>query len=1001
MTRLRNFTAGFLACAALILLTSCGGGGNKQITITLTTQDGVLSVDEFESTLLPGQQQPVLNFTAAVGGDPANQGVNWPTSSSGKNSAESLTGADCSGWGTGPGECGTVTNTTAFSGTYTPPQLSTTTSLSVTLKVAAISNPSVTKTATITVVSPPLFTVTGCNPPNPPLDSQASPCVLPSGSNGVPYISSGTNQVTIAFTGGVPPYNMTVTSYATPLTLAQLCLSMTSSTTATNATISGTPCSFGTTEFEVTVVDNQNNPDAASPPVSQWYQITIAPPPPLSLLTNSLPPAPLHAQYSAAVVAQGGVPPLTWTLSPANSLPPGIAFNSSTGQFSGIPTAAALTTSTCGGPNGTYCFTVQVHDSALPMNQVAPATPLPLMITVQQPAPLQITTSNLPNGTTAMGYSGNLNATGGVPPYTWSITQGQLPAGLTLSTQNNGTGSITGLPVVAGSSTFTAEVSDSEIPAVTKTMQFTITINPNGSSTCSTSLSASSNDNLLQGSFAYFFNGFDTGGSVLIEGQLTLDGKGNVTSGLANSNRISGVSLNATVTGSYCLNSDGTGLMELAAAYKNEALLTEDYHLVLNSSGGARFFEDNSTNTNTDSPFNTHGEGTLKPQLSSGFSDVNFSGHYAFLFPGEDASAKPAALGGVIVANGSSDTLLPGTGDLNDAGSLNSAINITGTFGSISGNQGTASFTFPVTSGQTTLNFIFVFVSPSDLYFMECDTANTKLGVCAPGAPTLERLGGEMVLQNPTALFNNAAIDGASVVSGIGVNSSGNSDVFAGLLNAGASCDGSTANVTLNYTENSGGTISTPSFAAGTCTVGQNGNGRVAFAGLGASPATTRVAMAYLTDIGTGFILGTDSAVTTGMLEQQSGGPFSAASVYGGYTLGTPLIAETNVKNVIGQIQSDGAGNIFATQLINTNTLTVSFVDEIDPPATNAPNLDQPLSATLSGIGANGQGIFTPTGTVPDGIPASGAFYIVSPGSFRMVSTDPSDTHPNLFLFDH
>ena len=53
-----------------------------------------------------------------------------------------------------------------------------------------------------------------------------------------------------------------------------------------------------------------------------------------------------------------------------------------------------------------------------------------LSITVA--APLTITTTSLPATSAGASYSQQLAATGGIPPYTWSLT-GTLPAGLTLS----------------------------------------------------------------------------------------------------------------------------------------------------------------------------------------------------------------------------------------------------------------------------------------------------------------------------------------------------------------------------------------------------------------------------------------------------------------------------------------------------------------------------------------------------------------------------------------
>ena len=74
------------------------------------------------------------------------------------------------------------------------------------------------------------------------------------------------------------------------------------------------------------------------------------------------------------------------------------------------------------------------------------------------PADLQIlTTSPLPLGYVGQTYSTTLEADGGAPPYTWSISSGALPAGLSL---NPTTGVISGTPTSAGTVTFTVEVDD-------------------------------------------------------------------------------------------------------------------------------------------------------------------------------------------------------------------------------------------------------------------------------------------------------------------------------------------------------------------------------------------------------------------------------------------------------------------------------------------------------------------------------------------------------------
>jgi hypothetical protein len=90
-----------------------------------------------------------------------------------------------------------------------------------------------------------------------------------------------------------------------------------------------------------------------------------------------------------------------------------------------------------------------------------------------QAAPLTVTTSSLPAATLNAAYSTTLAASGGTMPYTWSITTGSLPSGLSL---NSSTGVISGTPATTGSSSFTAQAADSSTPVQTATSSLSITV---------------------------------------------------------------------------------------------------------------------------------------------------------------------------------------------------------------------------------------------------------------------------------------------------------------------------------------------------------------------------------------------------------------------------------------------------------------------------------------------------------------------------------------------
>jgi hypothetical protein len=95
-----------------------------------------------------------------------------------------------------------------------------------------------------------------------------------------------------------------------------------------------------------------------------------------------------------------------------------------------------------------------------------------LTLTVQA-ATLTISTATLPYGITTVAYSQTIAATGGVAPYTFSISAGALPAGLTM---NSATGAITGTPTTVGSNSFTVKAVDSQGTPATATQAFSVPI---------------------------------------------------------------------------------------------------------------------------------------------------------------------------------------------------------------------------------------------------------------------------------------------------------------------------------------------------------------------------------------------------------------------------------------------------------------------------------------------------------------------------------------------
>ena len=83
-----------------------------------------------------------------------------------------------------------------------------------------------------------------------------------------------------------------------------------------------------------------------------------------------------------------------------------------------------------------------------------------------------ITTTSLPDANVGDAYSATLEATGGVTPYTWSISSGVLPSWAVL---NSGSGAITGTPAATGTSDFTVKVTDHDGNTATQPLTLTVT----------------------------------------------------------------------------------------------------------------------------------------------------------------------------------------------------------------------------------------------------------------------------------------------------------------------------------------------------------------------------------------------------------------------------------------------------------------------------------------------------------------------------------------------
>jgi large repetitive protein len=191
--------------------------------------------------------------------------------------------------------------------------------------------------------------------------------------------------------------------------------------------LSGAPPASGVATVTVFVADESGQQN------TRPFSLVILDP--VAVAAMVLPVATQGRIYAAQLVASGGDGVFAWELA-EGALPPGLSLGT-VGDLRGTPTHA-----------GNYALGLRVTDRG---GRVATGT-----VTLTVEAAPTIQTAILPPGEPGIPYAAQLLATGGTTPYTWSLTGGTLPAGLTLSAA----GVLSGTPAALGSATFTVQVTD-------------------------------------------------------------------------------------------------------------------------------------------------------------------------------------------------------------------------------------------------------------------------------------------------------------------------------------------------------------------------------------------------------------------------------------------------------------------------------------------------------------------------------------------------------------
>ena len=218
--------------------------------------------------------------------------------------------------------------------------------------------------------------------------------------------------------------------------------------------ISGTPTAAGTYTPTITVMDGGVNPS-----VSGSFTIVIDPT--LSITTATLSGGDSAQPYSQPVAASGGSPkgPLSFGLTGVCTLTSGCANPPANLQID--PATGVLSTINLPTPE-VDTFVVFVDD--------ANGNEATMAYTITFADPTAILTTSLPSAARLSAYCQSLSAGGGTPGYTWAVTSGTVPTGLSFDAW----GHITGTPTAAGVYIFAVTATDAV--GATAIHSYTITI---------------------------------------------------------------------------------------------------------------------------------------------------------------------------------------------------------------------------------------------------------------------------------------------------------------------------------------------------------------------------------------------------------------------------------------------------------------------------------------------------------------------------------------------
>lgn len=268
--------------------------------------------------------------------------------------------------------------------------------------------------------------------------------------------SNVSNLSALTLSAGTPTPAFAPDVYAYTVSVANSVSSITVTPTAFSAVqvieVEGSVVPSGTASSPILLAVGDNTIQIVSTAQSgaqSTYVLTVqrAAPGALAITTPNLPRATTNQPYAQTFTASGGTPPVSFALT-GGTLPPGLTLTSQ-GELTGTPNTP-----------GQYTITVTATDAASPGSVGKNFTMFVADPLVLQPAALA-------QAWVGQGYNqAPLTPAGGIAPFSYAVTGGSLPPGLSLDPQ---TGGFFGSATTPGTYAFTITATDSGAGFVTFT----------------------------------------------------------------------------------------------------------------------------------------------------------------------------------------------------------------------------------------------------------------------------------------------------------------------------------------------------------------------------------------------------------------------------------------------------------------------------------------------------------------------------------------------------